>query len=440
MNNRDDVLMKQEREILTGMMLGKISPSHVFRSISAKDFKEPMHQRIVEAIAELESEGVSIDTVSVSDRDPSLLATVGEVTAYEYQTVGSFDAHLKAIKEASRKRQVYKLTSDIQQALVSGDASEEVIAQAQSELIELSKTGSRKSAVSMREALKDFIEDFERKYESGDEYAGIPTGLQDLDRVMGGMSGGEVIVIAGRPGQGKTTLATTILFNVAKQRKACMFFSLEMQYRELMARMVSSAGRMDMERSRRPSSAQDDDWPRLTKAGQELHDLPIYIDDEGGITVDRLCSKARSSAAENKLELIIVDYLQLFEARNPSDPDYVTVTHASKRLKQLAKELDVPVIVLAQLNREVEKRPSPRPVLSDLRDSGSIEQDADFVIFGYRPGSNDETAPDDTFEAVVAKNRHGETGDVRLKWIGKHNLICDYDPGSDYGVPPVRAA
>jgi len=273
--------------------------------------------------------------------------------------------------------------------------------------------------VRLSEALRQYYDQVEYRYEHRGELLGVPTGYEDLDRLTGGLQRSDMIVVAARPGQGKTSLLLTIALNAAKRFQQCVaIFSLEMSQAQLTERLVAQEAGIDSQRLR-TGDLRDDEWPCFVQAQTALSDVSIVIDDTPALSAAQLRAKARRLDAEHGLDLILVDYLQLMTSDRHIENRNQEVAALSQALKNLARELNVPVVVASQLSRAVEQRQDKRPLLSDLRDSGAIEQDSDVVLFLYRDGAYHDTCetPNAT-ELIVAKHRKGPTGTITLFWQG----------------------
>jgi replicative DNA helicase len=266
--------------------------------------------------------------------------------------------------------------------------------------------------------------------ERGDGLIGVSTGYEDLDQLTSGLQAGDLVIVAGRPSMGKTSFAMNIAeYAVIKQQQPVAIFSMEMPGEQLALRMLSSMGRINQQRLR-TGRLQDEDWPRLTSAVELLANAPMFIDDTPALTPTELRSRARRLAREHKgLGLIVVDYLQLMQGSGGGENRATEISEISRGLKALAKELKVPVMALSQLNRSLEQRPNKRPIMSDLRESGAIEQDADVIIFIYRDEVyNEETEHKGSAEIIIGKQRNGPTGTVRLTFRGEFTRFENYSP------------
>jgi replicative DNA helicase len=268
---------------------------------------------------------------------------------------------------------------------------------------------------SVKSLLKTTVEHIDMLFEKDDPITGLATGFSDFDEMTSGLQNGDLVVIAGRPSMGKTSFAMNIAQYVAvKQRVAVAVFSLEMPGEQIAMRMLASLGRIDQHRLR-TGKLTEEDWPRLSSAVSMLSDVPLFVDDSAGLNPTELRARARRLKREHDLQLIVIDYLQLMQTSGSSENRATEISEISRSLKGLAKELGVPVVALSQLNRSLEQRPNKRPVMSDLRESGAIEQDADLITFIYRDEVyNEDSADKGTAEIIIGKQRNGPIGTVKL--------------------------
>ena len=417
---------QQEREVLAAVLIGRTTWSDL--GLSPDDFGTAGPRAIAEAIERMENDGVAVDLPGVMDRAPNHGPLAGEIVADGAYTVGQFSGHCAAIREAAKKRRLARLAESVVAAVNDGVSADEAAAEAHTALIELSRDdGQAGGAIDARSALKAWVEHVEDRIESGEDYAGVITGWPTLDELMGGMDRADLVIVGGRPSQGKTTLAMNAALGAAQSGVGVQIYSLEMPAHKLMGRLVSTVGRVSMDAVKRPKLITDSDWPKISNASARISKLNLWIDDRGGISVETLRARARADSRARDVGLIVVDYLQLLTAAKASESETAKTTYVSSQLKAMAKELNVPVMVLSQLSRQVESRISGEPVLADLRQSGAIEQDADSVLFIHRPHKDSDTEPDTVAEIKVAKSRDGETGSVRLGWDGPHNRIFEMD-------------
>jgi replicative DNA helicase len=292
--------------------------------------------------------------------------------------------------------------------------------------------------VSARQALPPLIDQIDDLYNNPNKPRGLPTGFIDFDAKTGGLRGGDLLIIAGRPSMGKSTLAINMAEHAALKegiRASVAIFSLEMPAEQILTRMLSSVGSVNLSNIR-SGKLSEDDWPRITGATKQLQDAKIFIDDTAALTPTELRARARRIKREHGLDLIVIDYLQLMSVPGTKENRATEISEISRGLKALAKEINCPVIALSQLNRGVEQRENKKPVMSDLRESGAIEQDADMILLIYRDEVyNKETPKKGVAEIDLAKHRNGETGDIRLTFRGANSRFENYvDPAYGEGI------
>lgn len=415
-----------ERELLGAVLIGRLAWTTVAARLAPGDWGSPQHRAIADLIARVADDGEGWDGVAVlQSADSKFRPMVGALLAGQYFFETKPDAHMARVVSASRRRKLVFECQRIAEAAVDQEDADLAISDAQAAMLTLLDKSTSEAAVSVSDAAAEWIEELERRIEAVGDTLGVVSGLADLDAQTGGFEPGQLIVLAGRPGHGKTTLAMGIAEHaMLRQDKSVLVFSLEMQRQELVGRMAASIGRVDMARMKNAKSLDDADWGRISQAVTAVHGKPLYIDDTGGLHINQIRARARAHVQRFGAQLVIVDYLGLVRA--DSVRPYEATTQVSNAMKALAKELKVPVILVAQLNREVDKRGTPRPVMSDLRDSGAIEQDADKIIFVWR---QEVYEPENEMvrgqaEAIVAKNRNGETGIVPLLFVGQHNRFA----------------
>lgn len=422
--------------------------------ISESDIADPLHSRILGHIYRLHEEGTNISpiTLHVLMKDDPGLITVGggsylaalNAAAPSLPNIISLS---KAIKTQRQRQALARLGETI--AVRAGDSEsgpvQDQIREAEKELYALAEKstyGSRLTdfSASVEVAMKKA----EEAQNNGGQLTGIPTGFKDLDRMIGGLNSPDLLILAGRPGMGKTALATNIAFHAAISGHPVLFFSLEMSHDQLTQRILSERSGIEMWRIK-TGQMRAPEWDDYVTKGQELSSVPLFIDDTGGLTLPQVAARARRAKREHKIELCVVDYLQLMSGTRKDGNRILEVTEITKGLKSLAKELDIPMLVLSQLSRSVDGREDKRPVLSDLRESGSIEQDADIVAFVYRHEyyvKSREPEPADpayvkwqeTMErchgkadVIVEKHRHGATGPIHLGFDGRFTRFFDLE-------------
>ncbi len=441
-----------ERSVL-GAVLVRNEAVFIVREVGleSRDFYHQSHQKVFEVITYLSEKGEPVDliTLSAALRDRNWFDAVGGTgtltSLFEDQfAVGNVKHYANIIRDKALLRRMIELSADLQaQAFEGVENVEAYLDEAESKVFSVSDMKMTKGFSSMQEILVQNMHTIEENSQRKQMVTGLATGFNEYDKLTSGLHPGQLIIVAGRPAMGKTSLVLSMAQNSAVGHKAVVaLFSLEMSKDELGFRLLSGLSRIDSKRLRLGRLV-DRDWQRLTTAADQLAKARIFIDDSGGLTVMDMRAKCRRlMAMEKKLDLIVVDYLQLMKGSKQSQKGDGSrereISEISRNLKELAKELRVPIIALSQLNRGVESRQDKRPMLSDLRESGAIEQDADMVCFVYRDEVyNKETEDKGVAELIVAKHRAGETATCRLAWIGEYTLFANLAndaPGSP--VPP----
>lgn len=422
--------------------------------LAPEDFYDSMHQRIFSKMQHMHGLGEHITPASLAvalSGDPGLAETGGSVYLAAMDGASPALPNIyslgKSLKDLSTKRSLQLLAENLSAGLEEGKAQEHIerAERALYALAEKAQYGSR--MINFGEAAKLAIKQAEAAQRLGGKISGIPTGLTDIDNMLGGLQKSDLIIIGGRPGSGKTALSTNIAFHAATLGYPMLFFSLEMAAQQLSMRILAEQSGVEMWKIRN-GQMRDVEWEDYILTGQRLDELPLHIDDTGGITLPQLASRARRAKREHKIAGIVVDYLQLMDGTRPGSYQQNRVqelTHITKGLKALAKELDVPVIALSQLSRGVDSRDDRRPILSDLRESGSIEQDADAVLFVYREEyyikSREPDVSDPNYhkwqekmehchgraDIILEKHRHGSTGTVKLSFDGRFTKFSNLE-------------
>jgi replicative DNA helicase len=347
-------------------------------------------------------------------------------------------ANIRAYAEIVRERALLRRMIDVGTSIVAGAFNtdgrnaRDLVDDAERRVFEIAEAGSRgrSGLVKVSNILSSVVDRIDHLYRNPNELRGVPSGYNALDQMTGGLQRGDLVIIAGRPSMGKTTLAVNIAENAALGHKiASAIFSMEMSAEQLSFRMLSSIGRISQTRLRN-GKLLDEDWPRVDSAVAMMSNAPIFIDDGGALTPTEVRSRARRLKREYGLGLIVVDYLQLMQVTGTVENRATEISEISRSLKALAKELEVPVIALSQLNRSVEQRNDKRPVMSDLRESGALEQDADLIVFIYREEVYDKETPRKGIaDIIIAKQRNGPIGEFQLTFLGEftkfENLIAE---------------
>jgi replicative DNA helicase len=430
--------LEAEESLLGSMLLSRDAISSATEArVETTDFYKPAHGHIYEAVMALYGQGEPVDPVTVADelRRVDLLDALGGRQALlrlQASTPASANAthYAKIVSELALLRRLIAVAGDI--AEMGYDDSGEVqetLDRAESLVFEVAERRVSESMVDVSSALQDTLDQLEALYASAGDITGVETGYADLDRLLLGLQPQNLVVVAARPAAGKTAFALGAAANVAlTARRPVMFFSMEMGTLELTKRLLASEARVEA-RSLQTGKIPENDWTRISHAVGRLAEAPLYIDDNPHCTVMEMRAKARRTKARyGDLGLVVVDYLQLMtpSTSRRSDNRQVEVAEISRGLKILARELECPVIALSQLNRQLEYRADKRPMLADLRESGSLEQDADVVIFLYRDEIyNPESDQRGMAEIIVAKHRNGPTGVTRLAFQGQYTRFAN---------------
>lgn len=440
---------------LLGLLLSrpnKLAELHWFRT---DYFDDALHQAIYEQLLRMASAGGPIDAArlkSWADTVPPIEAQNRTLTCFQYlqrmmafAPVGlSMRGFAEAVRDCWQRRQLAGIGQDIADGLQRGVEIPTIIKHVQDMAFDLSEQGNvRNTRVSVAEAMTRAIDAMNDAYQNGGRIRGVSTGLADLDAKIGGLGNSDLIVLAGRPAMGKTALAMTMSKAAARSGKHVLFFSQEMSAEQIAMRMISEHSALNGERLRRGQFS-DNEFRMAYEAAQELGKLPIVFEEAGAISASQVALHARRAALQKRLDLIVIDYLQLMGSDGRVENRTQELTKTTMALKALAKSLDVPILLLSQLSRDVEKRADKKPQLSDLRESGSIEQDADLVLFVFRDDyylSQQEPSESDleaytawqkrmhesagVAEVIAAKNRHGSTGIIKLAFDGERTSFAD---------------
>ncbi len=412
-----------ERSTLGAMFLDKEAIYRAMEILRPDDFYKDAHRYIYQTVLELTNKGEPVDLVTVSEalRQKKRLDEVGGIAyltelANAVPTAAHIEHYAQIVEEKSLLRQLIRSAGEIMAAGYDAERdAEEIIDAAERNIFAITNRRTRRDITSLKQILIDAFEQIERLYETRGSVTGVPTGFPDLDRLTAGLQPSDFIILAARPSMGKTTFALNIAQNAAVHLKIpVIIFSLEMSKEQLAVKLLCAEAGVDNQRIR-TGNLLEEDWPRLSHALGRLSEAMIFIDDSPSISALEVRAKARRIKAEYGLGLIIVDYLQLMQSRHRLENRQQEVSEISRSLKALARELSVPVLAISQLSRAVEQRTSKKPSLADLRESGSLEQDADLVCFLYREDYYDpETEKKNITELIVAKHRNGPTGTVEF--------------------------
>jgi replicative DNA helicase len=442
--------VEAEQSVLGGLLLDNAAYDRVSDLVRAEDFYRFDHRLIFQNITKLVAASRPADVITVFE-SLSLVGKAEEVGGLAYLNALAQNtpsaANIRRYAEIVRDRGVLRKLITVADE-IAGDAFnpqgkevKQMLDAAESKIFAIAEEGARGAVgfVEIQPLLGRVVERIDELFarDSGNDITGIPTGMTDLDRMTSGLQQGDLIIVAGRPSMGKTAFSVNIGENVAiESGLPVAIFSMEMGGTQLAMRMLGSVGRIDQQRLK-TGRLNEDDWPKLTNAIQKMNDAQVYIDETPALSSIELRSRSRRLARKcGQLGLIIVDYLQLMSANSPGENRATEISEISRNLKSLAKELNCPVIALSQLNRSLEQRPNRRPVMSDLRESGAIEQDADLILFIYRDEVYNPDSPDKgTAEIIIGKQRNGPIGQVRMTFLGQFTKFDNYTGASSgYGA------
>ena len=439
--------VEAEQAVLGGLLLDNSTWDAIADRLHAEDFYRRDHQQIFAAIAELSRRNEPSDAVTLAE----FLAAKGEGEetgglaylaglARDTPTAANIRAYADIVRERSLLRQLIRVSGEIAASAYEseGRTAKELVDGAEQLVFAIAEQGRRTTSgfVPLREVLGATIDRLDMLHQSQGQLTGVSTGYADLDRMTAGLQPGDLIIVAGRPSMGKTTLALNIAENAAiAASTAVAVFSMEMSREQLSMRMISSLGRVDQSHLRTGNFG-DEDWARINSAIAQMKSAPIYIDDSAALTPTEVRARARRLTREQPLGLIVIDYLQLMQVPGTKENRATEISEISRSLKALAKELKVPVIALSQLNRSVEQRTDKKPVMSDLRESGALEQDADLIMMIYREEVYEPDTPRKGIaDIIIAKQRNGPTGEVHLTFLGKYTRFENLAAGDyDYGT------
>ena len=425
--------VEAEQAVLGGLMLDPNAYDRIADQLNDSDFYRRDHQLIYRAIAELAQKSKPFDAVTLGEWFESMgLAeqVAGGAYLIELASTTPSAANIVAYAEIVRDKAVLRQLIDVGTGIVNdgfqpdGRDSDMILEEAEKQVLAIaqSRTSGRSDFTDVQKALVEAFDVLQTRYANGGSVTGLPTGYTEFDELTAGLQKTDLIILAARPAMGKTTLALNMAeFAAFKSKQPVAVFSMEMSASQLALRLISSVGRVNAQRLR-TGQLEDEDWSRVTSAIRQLKEVKIFIDDEPGLSPVKLAAKARRLKREHGLGLVVIDYLQLMSVPGNSENRATEISEISRSLKGLAKELQVPVIALSQLNRSLETRADKRPVMADLRESGAIEQDADMIVFIYRDDYyNKENSPDKGLaEVIIGKQRSGPTGSIKLKFFGEY--------------------
>jgi|TARA_B100000959_G_scaffold283032_1_gene350916 replicative DNA helicase len=437
-----------ERAILGGLMLETERYDAVSEIIEFSDFEGQDHQNIFQSMGELVNSNKPLDPLTVSDRldSKNLLTRAGGKNylidlASTSPSAANLEAYAGMIRQKSISRRLMKINSEISELIINpqGKDAAELLDEAETKIFSLNDEASRTSTniQKLDELIPQSIERMNEIAKNGSSLLGASTGYKDLDSKLQGLQDGDLIIVAARPSMGKTALSMNIVENFVLNKDihgGVLVFSLEMPAESLTTRLLASNAKIDQQKVRAASMNQAD-LKKFMESSSKLKDLPLYIDDSSMLSPMELRARARRIARQepNGLSLIVVDYLQLMQIPASQENRVNQISEISRSLKMLAKELNVPVVALSQLNRAVEQRPNKRPIMADLRDSGAIEQDADVILFIYRDEVyNEDSEEGNKAEIIIGKQRNGPIGKVNLTFLKEYTRFEDFAVDSYY--------
>ena len=434
----NDILAEQA--VLGAMLVDKDAVIASIEVLKSEDFYREDNKEIYAAMLELYSIGKSIDMITLKDQ-LTLRGTLDKVGGISYiaslvdnvPAVSNVENYIKIVEEKSVIRNLIKTANEIIRNSYSGTEDvDALVEQAEKRIFDVVQERNSRGYASIREILINVFDEIEEISKSGQSISGLESGFIDLDAKTSGLNKSALLIVAARPAMGKSAFVLNIASYVAKHQKTpVMIFYLEMSKEEVTKRILCAESEVDSTKVKN-ATLESEDWLKLGEASGRLSDMPIYIDDTPGLTSAELRAKCRKAKLEKNIGLVIIDYLQLMESKNKSSSRQQEVSEISRSLKILAKELNIPVIALSQLSRATESRTDHRPMLSDLRESGSIEQDADIVMFLHREDYYDaNTEKKNVAEVIIAKNRSGSTGTVELAWIPEYTKFANLYRGPD---------
>jgi len=430
--------IEAEQSVLGGLMLDSNAWDLISDRLSEEDFYRHDHRLIFNAMVSLSDKSKPLDVLTVTEalRDLNELeSSGGEVYLFELAnntpTVANISAYADIVRERAVLRRLITTANEIASNAFNpqGRNSIELLDKAEQLVFAISEQGAgAQGPQNIKDYLTKTMDKIDTLFQSDDPITGVPTGYHDLDNMTSGLQPSDLVIVAGRPSMGKTMLAINIAEHVAiKSKLPVLIFSMEMPGEAIVMRNLSSLCRIDQLRIR-TGKLHDEDWPRISSTVSMLSEAPIFIDDSPALSPAEVRSRARRIVKEHgQLGLIVVDYLQLMQVPGSGENRTAEISEISRSLKALAKELKVPVIALSQLNRSLEQRADKRPVMSDLRESGAIEQDADLIAFIYRDEVYNENSPDKGMaELIIAKQRNGPIGKVRLTFLGQYSCFENF--------------
>ncbi|MBS5793762.1 MAG: replicative DNA helicase [Clostridiales bacterium] len=425
-----------EQAVLSCMIFDIDGISIAYEMLKAEDFYRPEHKILFEAMISMYSNSQQVDVITLKNKLESM-NMLNNVGGYEYiielynivSTSALTKQYTDIVKEKSIRRKILKASKDINVLTFDNTEPIENIVEKAEKIIEsIGDSNNLDDFSPISQVLETSIENIENLYRNKSKVTGIETGFADFDMKTSGLQNSDFILIAGRPSMGKTAFAINIAqYAALRKNVTTAIFSLEMSKEQLVNRMICTEALVDAQKLR-TGDIQSDDWYKIAEAVSSLSEAPIYIDDKSSITIPELRAKCRRLKKDKDLGLVVIDYLQLMNGNTRNENRQQEISAISRALKGLARELNVPVVALSQLSRAVEQRKPPKPMLSDLRESGAIEQDADLVCFLYREEYyNPETDKRGQAEVIIAKQRNGSVGTINLSWLGQYTKFASLE-------------
>ena len=438
--------IEAEQAVLGGLMLDNSQWERVADRITEDDFYRQDHRLVFRAMAELSEQDQPFDAVTLAEwlQSRSKLEQAGGLAylatlARDTPTAANVRAYADIVRERSVLRQLIRVGGQLAESAYrpEGRAVAELVDEAERAVFEIAERGDRagKNYVRINDLMAKAVDRLDTLVHADSHVTGVATGLTRFDEMTAGLQPGDLVIVAGRPSMGKTSFAMNVAeYAAISSNLPTAIFSMEMSGEQLAMRLISSLGRIDQLKVR-TGKLDDTDWKRVSSAISIMSKAPMYIDDTGALTPTELRARARRLKRDHNLGLMVVDYLQLMQVPGTRENRATEISEICRSLKSLAKELKIPVIALSQLNRSLEQRPDKRPIMSDLRESGSIEQDADVIVFIYRDEVYDKDSPDKgTAEIIIGKQRNGPIGMVRTTFLGAYTRFENYS-AEDGGYP-----
>jgi len=426
--------IEAEESVLGAVMLSAEAANVALETLRAEDFYKPAHQLIWEAVTALFDGNQPIDPITVADwlRRNETLERVGGVSAItrlmeSVPSTSNVDYYAEIVDETSVRRRLLRAGGEVGSIALKGDLPiEQALDSAEAEVFAVAERRVGEGLEPVGPMLKTALEKIEALGDAGGAVTGISTGFHELDGILAGLHPANLIVVAARPGMGKSTLAINMAASIADRKRPVALFTLEMSREEVVHRLLASLAGVDASKIK-TGQLDVDRWRKLSQASSKLYEMPFYVDDSHDLTVTSIRAKCRRLKRKMGLELVVVDYLQLMQGPRSAENRQQEIADISRSLKNLARELQVPVIAVSQLNRQLESRENKRPRLGDLRESGAIEQDADVVLFIYRDDYYDQGNPETAgiAEVEIAKHRAGARGTIRLAFAAEFNRFAN---------------